>query len=78
MGWRIIAGLSVVTLVVTLGGAAGVGHGPTAVTAEEQAGGVPRFEVDASWPSIPNDWVLGQVSSVTVGPDDVIWVLHRP
>ena len=39
---------------------------------------VPVFEVDPSWPSIPNDWVLGQVASVAVDGRDHIWVLHRP
>ena len=38
----------------------------------------PEFEVDATWPSIPNNWVLGEVSSITVDPRDHIWVLHRP
>ncbi len=65
-----------VGLVVTLGALSGFGYAPAA--AEAQDGGAPQFEVDPSWPSIPNDWVLGQVSSVTVGPDDRIWVLHRP
>ena len=79
MRWRIIAGLSVIALVATLGGGlASRGHGPAVFASEAQDGGVPAFEVDASWPSMPNDWVLGQVSSVTVGPDDRIWVLHRP
>ena len=78
MRWRIIAGLSAVALVITLGGLASLGQGPAALAAAAQDGGVPAFEVDPSWPSIPNDWVLGQVSSVTVGPDDRIWVLHRP
>jgi sugar lactone lactonase YvrE len=40
--------------------------------------GVPKFEVDPSWPTLPNNWVLGQVSSVTVDARDHIWVLHRP
>ena len=70
MRWRIIAGLSVVAVGVTLGGLSHVGHGPAAFVAEGQDGGVPRFEVDPSWPGIPNDWVPGQTSSVTVGPDD--------
>ena len=78
MRWRIIAGLSVVALVITLGGLTSIGQGPAVLASEAQDGGVPAFEVDASWPSMPNDWVLGQVSSVTVGPDDRIWVLHRP
>ena len=38
----------------------------------------PTFQVDPSWPSIPNDWVLGEVSSISVDSRDHIWVLHRP
>jgi DNA-binding beta-propeller fold protein YncE len=39
---------------------------------------VPMFQVDAAWPSIPNNWVLGEVSSIAVDSQDHIWVLHRP
>lgn len=45
---------------------------------QDGAAGVPSFSVDPSWPRVPNDWVLGEVSSVAVGPEDRIWVLHRP
>jgi DNA-binding beta-propeller fold protein YncE len=38
----------------------------------------PAFQVDPSWPTIPNDWVLGEVSSISVDSRDHIWVLHRP
>jgi DNA-binding beta-propeller fold protein YncE len=38
----------------------------------------PQFQVDPAWPSIPNNWVLGEVSSIAVDPEDHIWVLHRP
>ena len=27
----------------------------------------PKFEVDPSWPKIPNGWVLGQVSGAATG-----------
>lgn len=40
--------------------------------------GIPTFEVDPSWPMMPNDWVLGSVASVAVDADDHVWVLHRP
>ena len=73
---RIIAGWSVVALAVAIG-LSGSGRGPAAVASEAQDG-VPKFEVDASWPDMPNDWVTGQVSSVTVDANDVVWVLHRP
>jgi hypothetical protein len=39
---------------------------------------VPTFEVVAGWPTIPNNWVLGEVSSVAVDGKDHVWVLHRP
>ena len=38
----------------------------------------PTFQVDPGWPSIPNDWVLGEVSSISVDRHDNIWVLHVP
>jgi hypothetical protein len=38
----------------------------------------PAFQVDPSWPVIPNNWVLGEVSSIAVDASDRIWVLHRP
>ena len=79
MRWRIITGWAVVALVITLGGGpSSFGHGPAVVASEAQEGGVPQFEVDASWPSMPNGWVTGQVSSITVDSNDVVWVLHRP
>jgi DNA-binding beta-propeller fold protein YncE len=38
----------------------------------------PTFQVDQTWPTIPNNWVLGEVSSIAVDSRDHIWVLHRP
>src|SRR3954467_9335072 len=40
---------------------------------------VPQFEVDASWPkTLPNRWILGQVSGIATDKYDRIWVVHRP
>ena len=39
---------------------------------------IPQFEVDPSWPALPNDWVLGSVASVDVADDDHVWIYHRP
>src|SRR5712671_6467387 len=39
---------------------------------------VPKFEVDPSWPKIPNGWTLGQVSSAASDDQNNIWILHRP
>src|SRR5215207_10046402 len=38
----------------------------------------PEFNVDATWPTIPNNWVLGEVTSISVDRNDDIWVLHVP
>ena len=41
--------------------------------------GMPVFEVDTTWPpELPNNWVMGAVSSVSVDSQDHVWVLHRP
>lgn len=39
---------------------------------------MPEFEVDASWPQVPAQWKLGDVSSVAVDANDHAWILHRP
>ena len=39
---------------------------------------IPTFKVDATWPKVPKQWVLGLVSGVGVDSKDHIWVLHRP
>ena len=38
----------------------------------------PTFEVDPSWPTIPNNWVFGITSGLSIDADNNIWVLHRP
>ena len=38
----------------------------------------PEFKVDPTWPTIPNNWVLGEVTSISVDRNDHIWVLHVP
>jgi len=51
---------------------------PMAMAQDGNGTGLPAFEVDLSWPTIPDDWVLGEVTSIAVAPDDDVWVLHRP
>mgnify|MGYP006272944317 CR=1 FL=1 len=38
----------------------------------------PQFALDPNWPTVPNNWVLGEVTSISVDPRDHIWVLHVP
>ena len=44
-----------------------------------QAGDVPTFAVDASWPKpLPNNWILGQVGGISADAQGHIWVFQRP
>jgi 6-phosphogluconolactonase (cycloisomerase 2 family) len=47
-------------------------------TAIAYAQSIPKFQVDPSWPKIPNNWQFGQVASVSVDAQDHVWVLQRP
>src|SRR5437764_6946672 len=43
------------------------------------SGDLPAFQVDPSWPKkLPNNWVFGPVSGLTVDGQDHIWVITRP
>ena len=39
---------------------------------------MPKFEVDPSWPKLPDKWVWGQVSSVSIDEQGHAWILQRP
>lgn len=69
---RFAALLSIVIAAVGLSQIAGLAQG------SGQSQEMPVFEVDSSWPKLPNDWVVGVVSSVTVDRRDHVWILHRP
>ena len=64
-------GLTIVAL-------AGVSELRGAAQAPAKPGGMPVFQVDPSWPTLPNNWVVGIVSAVTVDSHDNVWILHRP
>lgn len=49
------------------------------VAAQDQnARQVPQFEVDPTWPTLPDTVTMGEVSSVAVDRRDHVWILHRP
>ncbi|MEM9313333.1 MAG: beta-propeller fold lactonase family protein [Pseudomonadota bacterium] len=39
---------------------------------------IPRFEVDAAWPTMPTDLMIGQVPGLALDADDNVWILQRP
>ena len=45
---------------------------------EGRSRSMPVFQVDPVWPKLPNNWVVGIVSSVSVDRRDHVWILHRP
>ncbi|MDB5441216.1 MAG: repeat-containing protein, partial [Caulobacteraceae bacterium] len=47
----------------------------TNATLKEQ---VPVFELDKTWPQLPNNWVLGVTSKVAIDSHGNAWILHRP
>jgi hypothetical protein len=55
-----------------------VGQGELTGVAQSSSSSMPVFQVDPSWPKLPNNWVLGVVSSVTTDKQDHVWILHRP
>jgi DNA-binding beta-propeller fold protein YncE len=45
---------------------------------EKAMDGVPAFEVDAGWPKLPNNWIMGDPSSIAIDGKDNVWVINRP
>jgi len=68
----VAAGVAIVAAVATLSNGGAQAHAPAAATR------VPVFEVDPTWPKLPNNWVVGHVASVAVDRGDHVWMLHRP
>jgi hypothetical protein len=43
-----------------------------------QTPAMPRYELDPSWPQVPAQWKLGEVSSVAIDRNDRVLLLQRP
>ena len=79
MNRRRLTGVLMVSLLVAVVGCQSAPEpGPTPEPEAVPERLVPQFEVDPSWPQLPNDWVLGSVASVDVAADDHVWIYHRP
>jgi hypothetical protein len=55
-----------------------VGQRPVPGLAQGPSQSMPVFDVDTSWPKLPNNWVLVVVSSVATDKRDHVWIFHRP
>lgn len=49
-----------------------------ALASQAARSAAPSFQVDPTWPKLPKQWILGQVSGVAVDARDHVWVLQRP
>ena len=65
---RVISGAVVLAAAIIIGVAGQQVH----------AASVPMFEVDHSWPKVPEKWKLGDASSIAIDAQDNVWVLSRP
>ncbi|HKA40485.1 MAG TPA: hypothetical protein VKF40_00720 [Burkholderiales bacterium] len=70
----------VAAIIASFQAGCGTTAGPQGNTGGRAAVGreVPRFEVDPTWPKLPDTWVFGQVSSVALDERDHAWILQRP
>ena len=65
-------------LVLLITGSAQPGHDLAAsAQGSTRATSVPQFEVDPTWPTLPNNWVLGTSINVAVDRRDHVWLIHR-
>ena len=39
---------------------------------------IPTFRSDSGWPDVPDQWRLGEVSSIGIDAQNNAWFLHRP
>jgi hypothetical protein len=74
---RKILGVVAVASFVTLGLVSQL-HMRAAAAAPPAGEKYPVFEVDPSWPNLPNGWVTGHVPSESVDSKDNIWLITRP
>jgi len=45
---------------------------------EAQGPRAPEYQVDPMWPTVPDQWILGQVAGVAVDSRDHVWIVQRP
>jgi hypothetical protein len=72
-----MAGISLIALAIAVGLCPRL-VGPASAASDTKNLKVPVFELDTAWPKLPNNWVVGNVSKVTVDQHDNVWFIHRP
>jgi hypothetical protein len=72
-----MAGIGLIALAIAVGVCPRL-VGPASAAPDAKNLKVPVFELDTAWPKLPNNWVVGNVSKVTVDQHDNVWFIHRP
>jgi hypothetical protein len=72
-----LAGFALIVMVIAAGMSSRMPGGAVAAQGSN-IGKVPTFEVDTTFPKLPNNWVLGNVAKVAVDKHDNVWIIHRP
>jgi NHL repeat len=54
------------------------GPGARPAQAADASEPVPVFQVDPSWPQLPDGMVISNISKITVDSHDNVWLIHRP
>jgi len=55
------------------------GANATVAPGSPTADRLPIYEVDPSWPpTLPNDWILGDIRGLFVDDRDHLWIIHMP
>jgi DNA-binding beta-propeller fold protein YncE len=71
-------GYRALLLIFAIGAAVAARPAPVLV-AQSASLKAPTYEFDVTWPKpLPNHWILGQVSGVSVDSRGHIWIIHRP
>src|ERR1700675_1162369 len=80
MKGKMVAGIVLVAFVVIVSAMGWPVFGQTAAVQAPHRGegGLPTFQLDASWPKVPAKWRLGSVSAASADEQDNVWIIHRP
>jgi DNA-binding beta-propeller fold protein YncE len=75
---RVLAKITLCAAVIATSMTALPGLTAWAAAAPAHTERAPIFQVDPTWPTLPNGWVLSTVSMAAVDSHDNVWILHRP
>src|SRR5262245_41028067 len=74
---RTFAGLFAALLVPVVAAPQGANARPDPASPTSER--LPIYEIDPTWPpTLPNDWILGDIRGLFVDDRDHLWVIHMP